>query len=59
MPQLKPMDVTGLLDTMFALYRRNLALFIGVVAVLQVPVAVIVFLLRLNSNPRCSPCITA
>ncbi len=52
MPQLKPMDVTGLLDTMFALYRRNLALFIGVVAVLQVPVAVIVFLLRLNSNPQ-------
>ncbi|MDQ2743125.1 MAG: hypothetical protein M3Z66_12640 [Chloroflexota bacterium] len=52
MPQLKPTDVTGLLDTMFALYRRNLALFIGVVAVLQVPVAVIVFLLRLNSNPQ-------
>ncbi len=52
MPQLKPMDVTGLLDTMFALYRRNLALFIGVVAVLQVPVAVLVFLLRLNSNPQ-------
>lgn len=52
MPQLKPMDVTGLLDTMFALYRRNLALFIGVVAVLQVPVAVSVFLLRLNSNPQ-------
>ncbi len=52
LPRLKPMDVTGLLDTMFALYRRNLALFIGVVAVLQVPVAVIVFLLRLNSPPQ-------
>lgn len=52
LPRLKPMDVTGLLDTMFALYRRNLALFMGVVAVLQVPVAVIVFILRLNSNPQ-------
>jgi len=52
LPRLKPMDVTGLLDTMFALYRRNLALFIGVVAVLQVPVAVIVFLLHPNTNPQ-------
>ncbi len=52
LPPLKPMDITGLLDTMFALYRRNLVLFIGVVAILQVPVAVIVFLLHLNTSSQ-------
>jgi hypothetical protein len=37
LPRLRPMSVGDLLDETFALYRRNFALFAGVVAVLAVP----------------------
>jgi hypothetical protein len=35
--QLRPMDVGDLLDTTFRLYRRHFWLFIGIVAVIQIP----------------------
>lgn len=40
-PTLRPLNLTDLLDETFALYRRNFALFAGVVAVLEVPLGAV------------------
>lgn len=39
--RLRPLDVTGIIDSAIALYRQNFALFAGVVAVLAVPQAIL------------------
>ena len=39
--RLRPLDVTGIIDTAINLYRQNFALFAGVVAVLAVPQAIL------------------
>ena len=40
-PRLRPLNLGDLLDAAIALYRRNFALFVGVVAVIAVPQAII------------------
>jgi hypothetical protein len=39
--RLRPLDLTGIIDSAIALYRQNFALFAGVVAVLAVPEAIL------------------
>jgi MFS family permease len=41
MPRLRPLDLGDLLDTVFRLYRSNFLTFIGVVALVQVPMIVL------------------
>lgn len=41
MSRLHPMSVGQILDRAFSLYRQNFALFAGIVAVLQIPLAII------------------
>jgi hypothetical protein len=47
MPQLRPMSVGDMLDAAFRLYRRHFLTFIGIVALLQVPMAMIQFVAQL------------
>lgn len=49
-PRLRPMDLGDLLDEAFMLYRRNFALFAGVVAILAIPEAVVTNLIS-NAGP--------
>lgn len=56
--RLRPLRVTELLDAVFSLYRRNFWLFVGLVAVVQVPYQILSFLLGLGtrtSNPTVRP----
>ncbi|HZT95490.1 MAG TPA: hypothetical protein VFB34_01510 [Chloroflexota bacterium] len=48
-PRLRPMTFTDLIDATVSLYRRNFALFAGVVAVLAVPEAIINTLLTIST----------
>lgn len=48
-PLLYPMSVGQILDRTFALYRQNFALFAGIVAVLQVPLAILSMLITATS----------
>ncbi len=41
LPQLRAMKVGELLDTAFRLYRRNFLLFIGIVAMIQIPLTLL------------------
>ena len=46
MPQLRPMSIGDMLDAAFRLYRRHFLTFIGIVALLQVPMAMLQFLIQ-------------
>jgi len=46
-PRLRPMGLGDLLDSTFALYRENFALFAGIVAVITIPVTLIDLVLAL------------
>jgi hypothetical protein len=48
--RLRPLDVTGIIDSAIALYRQNFALFAGVVAVLAVPQAIISAIVTFGSG---------
>lgn len=50
LPRLRPRDLGELIDETLALYRRNFALFAGVVAVVAVPQAVLAALSLLFAN---------
>jgi len=47
MPQLRPMSISDMLDAAFRLYRRHFLTFIGIVALLQVPMALLQFAAQL------------
>lgn len=47
--RLRPLTLGDILDTAISLYRNNFALFVGVVAVIAVPEAIISLVLRLAS----------
>ena len=47
MPQLRPMSISDMLDAAFRLYRRHFLTFIGIVALLQVPMAMLQFAAQL------------
>lgn len=47
MPQLRPMSISDMLDAAFRLYRRHFLTFIGIVALLQVPMAILQFAAQL------------
>ena len=47
MPQLRPMSIGDMLDAAFRLYRRHFLTFIGIVALLQVPMAILQFAAQL------------
>src|SRR3954465_12347910 len=47
MPQLRPMSIGDMLDAAFRLYRRHFLTFIGIVALLQVPMAMLQFAAQL------------
>jgi Membrane domain of glycerophosphoryl diester phosphodiesterase len=47
-PQLRPMTIGDMFDAAFRLYRANVLTFIGIVALLQVPVAIIQFLVQVT-----------
>ncbi len=46
-PHLRPMSITDLFDAAFRLYRQHFFTFIGVVALLQVPMAIIQILVQI------------
>ena len=46
-PNLRPMSIGDLLDAAFRLYRRHFLTFIGIVALLQVPMAILQFLVQI------------
>lgn len=46
-PRLRPMGLADMLDTAFRLYRRHFLTFVGIVALLQVPMAIVQFLAQL------------
>ena len=51
-PQLRPMSLGDLFDTAFRLYREHFVTFVGIVALLQVPLAIVQFMIQvLVSNP--------
>jgi pimeloyl-ACP methyl ester carboxylesterase len=45
-PQLRPMSLGDLFDTAFRLYREHFVTFVGIVALLQVPLAIVRFTLE-------------
>jgi hypothetical protein len=47
MPRLRPMSIGDMLDAAFRLYRQHFLTFIGIVALLQVPMAMLQFLAQL------------
>ena len=47
MPQLRPMSIGDMLDAAFRLYRQHFLTFIGIVALLQVPMAMLQFAAQL------------
>src|SRR3954454_5906557 len=47
MPHLRPMSIGDMLDAAFRLYRRHFLTFIGIVALLQVPMAILQFVAQL------------
>src|SRR4051812_31136244 len=47
MPHLRPMSIGDMLDAAFRLYRQHFLTFIGIVALLQVPMAMIQFAAQL------------
>ncbi|MEP7188846.1 MAG: hypothetical protein ABI901_06640, partial [Roseiflexaceae bacterium] len=46
-PRLRPMSISDMLDAAFRLYRRHFLTFIGIVALLQVPMAILQFAAQL------------
>lgn len=52
MPTLRPLGLGELLDQAIRLYRRNFFKFIGIVAVVQVPLALIQFLVSISAFER-------
>src|SRR5688500_18351570 len=46
-PRLRPMSISDMLDAAFRLYRQHFLTFIGIVALLQVPMAIIQFAAQL------------
>lgn len=46
-PRLRPMGIGDILDTVFRLYRQNFITFIGIVALLQVPVMLLQIILTM------------
>ncbi|MFN8501661.1 glycerophosphoryl diester phosphodiesterase membrane domain-containing protein [Kouleothrix sp.] len=46
-PRLRPMALADMLDTAFRLYRRHFLTFVGIVALLQVPMAIVQFLAQM------------
>jgi hypothetical protein len=46
-PQIRPMTIGDLLDAAFRLYREHFLTFIGIVALLQVPMAMLQFLVQI------------
>jgi len=46
-PRLRPMSIGDMLDAAFRLYRQHFLTFIGVVALLQAPMAMLQFLAQL------------
>ncbi len=51
-PRLRPMNLGDILDAVFQLYRNNFLTFIGIVALIQVPVIIIQVLLTLAFNQK-------
>ena len=47
MPRLRPMSIGDMLDAAFRLYRQHFLTFIGIVALLQVPMAILQFVAQL------------
>jgi hypothetical protein len=47
MPQLRPMSIGDMLDAAFRLYRQHFLTIIGIVALLQAPMAMLQFLAQL------------
>ena len=45
-PQLRPMSLGDLFDTAFRLYREHFVTFVGIVALLQVPLAIVQFMIQ-------------
>src|SRR5690242_13498790 len=45
-PQLRPMTIGDMFDAAFRLYRQHFVTFIGIVALLQVPMAIIQFVVQ-------------
>ncbi|HEU4326998.1 MAG TPA: glycerophosphoryl diester phosphodiesterase membrane domain-containing protein [Roseiflexaceae bacterium] len=46
LPQLRPMSFTDLIDASFRLYRSNFVTFVGIVAAVQVPIAILQIILQ-------------
>lgn len=46
-PQLRPMSLSDMLDAAFRLYRKHFLTFIGIAALLLVPIAIVQFLVQL------------
>ena len=46
-PRLRPMSISDMLDAAFRLYRQHFLTFIGIVALLQVPMAILQFAAQL------------
>ena len=46
-PQLRPMSLSDMLDAAFRLYRKHFLTFVGIVALLLVPMAILQFLVQL------------
>jgi hypothetical protein len=51
-PPLRPMSLGDMFDAAFKLYRRHFLTFIGIVALLQVPMAIVQFLVQLTLGNR-------
>lgn len=51
-PRLRPMNLGDILDAVFQLYRNNFLIFIGIVALIQVPLIIIQVLLTLAFNQK-------
>lgn len=47
-PQLRPMTIGDMFDAAFRLYRAHVLTFVGIVALLQVPLAIIQFLVQVT-----------
>lgn len=58
-PTLRPLSMGEIIDRAFSLYRRNFASFVGIIAVVEIPAAILTFLVALvyvqlvkNENDR-------
>lgn len=51
-PQLRPMSLGDMFDAAFKLYRQNFLTFVGIVALLQVPMAIVQFLVQYTLGNR-------